>query len=71
MIEVGLADSLDGRQVDLQPRTVKCRLIEILRCADEGARPAADGADKCPEISACLRCEEDKNLLGIVRNRDP
>ena len=70
MIEIGLADSLDSCQVDFQPRTVECRLIEILRCADEGARPAANGPDECLEISAGLWCEENENLLGIPRNRD-
>jgi len=65
-----IAEFADGRQISLQPGSVQCGLVQVLRRAHEGAGPAAHRTDQGLEIAAAFPARGNEYLLRAFRHRD-
>ncbi len=57
-------------QIDLEPRAIEARLVQLLRGAHERARAALHGAHQRAEAVARRGREEHQRLLGAFRHGD-
>ena len=66
---IGVVQRADDREVAVEARMIESGLIQVLRGANEGARPSAHGVHQGPVVAARLRREEHHHLLRIGRHR--